>query len=152
MNHETAAYLLQYDSAYGTFNAKVSHTDNRIVVDGREIPFLSNRNPAELPWQAMDIDVVIEATGVFASYEKSHAHIAAGAKHVIITAPVKDTPPDGITGDIVLMGVNSERVKECVITSNASCTTNAVGIPLHVLNEKIGVRSCLLYTSPSPRD
>ena len=146
MSHETAAYLLQYDSAYGTFDAKVSHTDRGIVVDGREVPFLSVKNPTELPWQTMEVDVVIEATGVFASYEKSHAHIVAGAKHVIITAPVKDTPPDGVTGDMVLMGVNSERVKECVITSNASCTTNAVGIPLNILNEKIGVRSALLNT------
>ena len=146
MSVETAAYLLKYDSVHGTFSAPVSAEDAVLVVGGTRIPFLSVKTPTELPWRTMDVDVVLEATGVFASYEKAYMHVVAGARHVIISAPVKDAPPENVKGDTVLMGVNTDRAAACTVTSNASCTTNAVGIPLSVLDRAIGVESAILTT------
>ena len=143
---ENAAYLLQYDSVYGRFAEDVSAGDDSLVVGKRKVQWLSVKNPTELPWRSMNIDAVIEATGVFTSYEKAYMHVVAGAKHVIVTAPVKDAPPENVQADTVLVGVNEGRIKECVITSNASCTTNAVGIPLAILDKEIGIESALLNT------
>ena len=148
MDLHNATYLLQYDSNYGTFPEQVSvdEKDDALVIGKKRIAWLSVKNPTELPWRTMDIDVVIEATGVFTSYEKAYTHIMGGAKHTIITAPVKDSPPENVIADTVLVGVNEEKVQSCTITSNASCTTNAVGIPLAVLNKSIGIESAILNT------
>ena len=146
MDVEDAAYLLRYDSVHGQYAQDVSARDAMLMVGKRQMPWLSVKNPTELPWRSMDVDVVVEATGVFASYEKAYMHIVAGAGHVIITAPVKDAPPENVQGDTVLIGVNEDRAKDCTVTSNASCTTNAVGIPLALLDREIGVESAILNT------
>ena len=146
MDVDVAAYLLQYDSIYGRFARNVAADGDTLAVGAKKVPWLSVKNPTELPWRSMGIDVVIESTGVFASYEKAYMHVVAGAGHVIITAPVKDHPLENVQGDTVLVGVNERRVKSCSVTSNASCTTNAVGLPLAILNEAIGVESAVLNT------
>lgn len=146
MDVEVAAYLLKYDSAYGRFPQDISTDDSVLTVGTKDVSWLSVKNPTELPWRSMEVDVVIEATGVFASYEKAYMHIIAGAKHAIITAPVKDDPPENVRADTVLVGINEQQVKQCTVTSNASCTTNAVGIPLAILDAEIGVESAVLNT------
>lgn len=146
IDSETGAYLLSHDTVYGAMDEEVSATDTTLRVGKKDIAWFSMKNPSELPWRTMGIDVVIEATGVFTSYEKAYTHIIAGAKHVIITAPVKDPPPENVTAGTVLVGINEQYAKKCLITSNASCTTNAVGLPLSVLDEDIGVASAILTT------
>ena len=146
MDVEMGAYLLRYDSVYGKFGSDVSIVGDDLRVGKKDISWLSIKNPSELPWRSLDVDVVIEATGMFTSYEKAYAHIVAGAKHAIISAPVKDSSPENISAGTVLMGVNTKRAGECVITSNASCTTNAVGLPLSALDAAIGVESAILNT------
>jgi glyceraldehyde 3-phosphate dehydrogenase len=141
------AYLLQYDTAYGRAPFSVEMRDGALVIDGRQISVLSERDPNKLPWKSMEIDVVVEATGIFASYEKAKVHLQAGAKKVVITAPVKDDPSAaGITGATVLMGVNEEMLKTCQITSNASCTTNATSPLIGILKESIGIKKAILNT------
>ena len=146
MDLKDAVYLLKYDSVYGRFVTDVSDGDDMLIVGTEKIPWLSVKNPTELPWRSMGVDVVIEATGVFASYGKAYMHIIAGAGHTIITAPVKDDPPENVRADTVLVGVNEQRIKDCAVTSNASCTTNAVGLPLAILDEAIGIESAVLNT------
>lgn len=141
------AYLLQYDTVYGRGQFAVEAKDNKLIIDGHEITFLSERDPGKLPWQLMNIDVVLEATGVFASYEKSKVHLDAGAKRVVVSAPVKDDPAKaGITGDTILMGVNDDKLSGCLISSNASCTTNASSPLIGILKEGIGIEKALLNT------
>ena len=103
------------------------------------------KEPKELPWKDLGIDVVIESTGAFNSFEKAKAHIDAGAKRVLITAPVKDEPTDE-TQVMVLMGINDEKLEKSVISSNASCTTNAGAPLIQILNEKIGIEKAVLNT------
>lgn len=146
MDVEAAAYLLKYDTTYGNFEGEIEVEGNSIYIDGVEVPFLSIKNPSELPWRSYEVDVAIESTGVFASYEKAYAHTLAGAKHTIISAPVKDAPPKNISAETILVGVNTEVAKTCTITSNASCTTNAVGMPLDILDKKLGIESAILNT------
>ena len=143
----TFAYLLKYDSVYGCapFSVSVSPDGKALVADGREIKFLSEKDPAKLPWRDFGIDVVIESTGFFASYEKAGAHLKAGAKRVIITAPVKDEPI-GLSGATVLLGINEEKLKSCEIVSNASCTTNAASPIIAILDETIGIEKAVLNT------
>lgn len=152
---ENMAYLLRYDTAQKDLNMSVdtetvSEDEKYLIVDGQRIRFYSIRNPAELPWASMDIDVVAECTGIFTSFEKSHAHIRAGAKRVVISGPVKDEQgfefAEGKIGKTILMGVNDDEIKTCVITSNASCTTNAAGSPLDVMQSTVGVEYALLNT------
>jgi glyceraldehyde 3-phosphate dehydrogenase len=143
---ENIAYLLKYDSAYGRAPFKVSHQKGFLVIDGEEIPYLSEKDPAKLPWKDMNVDVALEATGAFASYEKSKAHLDAGAKRVVISAPVKDEPKNGIVGATVLMGVNDEKLHTCDISSNASCTTNAGGAVVKIMEDSVGIEKALLNT------
>jgi glyceraldehyde 3-phosphate dehydrogenase len=143
---DNMSYLLKYDSAYGRAPFKISHEKGFLVIDGKKIPYLSERDPLKLPWKSMNVDVVLESTGVFASYAKSKMHIDAGAKRVVISAPVKDEPQDGIVGATVLMGVNDEKLQTCDISSNASCTTNAGGSVMKILEDSIGVEKALLNT------
>lgn len=147
---ENLAYLLKYDSAYGQapFEVTAKHDQDKhfLVVNGVEIPVSSIKNPGELPWGELDVDIALESTGVFTGYEKSRPHLEAGAKRVVISAPVKDEPPEGLGGATILMGVNEEALKTADISSNASCTTNASSPMIQILHEAIGVEKALLNT------
>lgn len=141
------AYLLEYDTVYGRSGLTVEAVEDALVVNGKKIAFSQVRDPETLPWQKLDIDIVVEATGVFASYDKAKAHFVAGAKRVIISAPVKDDPTSaGVDGATVLMGVNDEQLKTCTISSNASCTTNATSPLIAILKAGIGIEKALLNT------
>lgn len=164
---ENIVYLLKYDTAHGTSNLNPKVEDKNFTINGREIKYLSERDPKFLPWEDLGIDVVVESTGVFNSYEKSKVHIEAGAKRVVITAPVKgivgddkenfaeqnspakeenDVPNYGSTGETVLMGINENALKTCKISSNASCTTNAGSPVLEILKNTIGIEKAMLNT------
>lgn len=144
---ENLAYLLRYDTAYGRGQYEITTKENALVVDGKEIAFVQERDPKALPWKSMEIDIVIEATGFFASYEKSKLHLEAGAKRVIVSGPVKDDPiAAGITGATVLMGVNDDALATCQVSSNASCTTNATSPLVAILKESIGIEKAILNT------
>ncbi len=139
----TIAYLLKYDSAYGVLDREISVTSPQsFQFDGNSIQYLQERDPEKLPWKDLDIDVIVEATGHFTSFEKSQAHINAGAKRVVITAPVKEDQG----GATVLMGVNHELLASCKISSNASCTTNAGSPLLKILDQGIGIEKAVLNT------
>jgi glyceraldehyde 3-phosphate dehydrogenase len=147
---ENIAYLVTHDTVYGRapFQVSTNVKDGvqSLLVNDTRILFLNERNPESLPWKDLKIDIVVEATGVFASYEKSQAHLRAGAKRVVITAPVKDDPPEGMNGATVLMGVNDDMLRDCQISSNASCTTNAGSPVMAILHEMIGIEKALLNT------
>ncbi len=145
---DNLAYLLKYDSVYrifpGEISVKKSGGKNYLIVDGREILVLQEKEPAKLPWKDLNIDIVVESTGVFESFEKSKVHLEAGAKRVILTAPAKDN--DGELGHTVLIGINENDLKICKISSNASCTTNAVSPVIAVLSENPGIEKAVLNT------
>ncbi len=141
---ENLAYLLRYDTVYGRWDKDISVKDDKLIVGGKEVVCFQIKNPAELPWKKLGIDVVVEATGVFEEYKKAKAHIDAGAKRVVLTAPAKD--PDGTEGTTVLMGVNEDEIKRVVLTSNASCTTNAASPIIQVMKETIGIKKAVLNT------
>lgn len=146
-NPANLAYLLEYDTAYGRSPFQVSVGDSALVVNGKNIKFLSERDPKALPWGDLGIDVVLEATGVFAGYGKSKVHLEAGAKKVVISAPVKDDPATaGVAGATVLMGVNDDALATCDISSNASCTTNATSPLVAILKKDIGIEKAILNT------
>lgn len=146
-DNKNFAYLLKYDSAYGHSGLEVSVPDSQtLLVNGKRIRYLSEREPAKLPWRELQVDVVVESSGFFASYEKSRAHLDAGAKRVVISAPTKDEPPQGIAGATVLMGVNDDQLSTCRISSNASCTTNAASPLIAILHEKLGIEKAILNT------
>jgi len=136
------AHLLKYDSVYGRYGRKVGYTETAIVVDGKEYPVFAEKDPAALPWGKLSVDVVLECTGRFTDSEKSSAHLKAGAKKVIISAPAKD---EGVTPTIVL-GVNQDKYQGQPIISNASCTTNCIAPVLSVLQEKFGVQKAFMST------
>ncbi len=142
------AYLLKYDSAYGRsgLDVKVADDKKALIINGKETKYLSEKDPAALPWKDLGIDVVIESTGFFASREKASAHITAGAKRVVITAPTKDEAgaPQAAT---ILMGINDARFKDSPVTSNASCTTNAASPLMAILDEAIGIEKAVLNTT-----
>ena len=120
--------------------------EGTLVIGRKKVKLLSEREPLKLPWKELDIDVVVESTGIFESYGKAHMHISAGAKKVVISAPVSDEPVGGVRGATVLMGINEEKLSSCDISSNASCTTNAGSPLLAILDEKIGIEKALLNT------
>ena len=139
---ETLAYLLKYDTVYGRAPFSVSSGDKKLVVDGKEIAVCAEKEPSALPWKQMGIDIVIESTGFFTDGEKAKAHLDAGAKRVVITAPGKG---DGVA--TILIGANEEKFGTCDITSNASCTTNAANPLIGVLDEAIGIERAVLSTT-----
>jgi len=141
---ENLAYLLKYDTVYKRAAFPVEAKDGSLWIDGKEVKFLQEKDPAALPWKALNIDVVVESTGFFTNYEKANAHVTAGAKHVVITAPVKDDSPLGAT---VLMGLNDEKVSTCPVTSNASCTTNSASPVISILDQAIGIEKAILSTT-----
>lgn len=135
------AHLLKYDTAQGRFNEKVEHTDSSIIVNGEEIKIYAQRDPAQIPWGSHDVDVVLECTGFFADKTKAEAHIAAGAKKVVISAPA--------TGDLktVVFNVNHDILdgSETVISA-ASCTTNCLAPVAKFLDEEFGIVNGLMTT------
>lgn len=141
---ENLAYLLKYDTVYGRAPFSVETKDGNLVIGGKEAKFLSEKDPAQLPWKDLAIDVVIESTGFFTDYEKAQAHITAGARRVVITAPVKG---DSTLGATVLMGLNENKLATCQITSNASCTTNSASPVIAILDEAIGIEKAVLSTT-----
>ncbi|MBA3732943.1 type I glyceraldehyde-3-phosphate dehydrogenase [Patescibacteria group bacterium] len=146
-NIDNIAYLLKYDTAYGQkFTSVTTSADKKnIIVDGQEVAFLSEKDPVNLPWKDLEIDVVVESTGFFTSFEKARAHVTAGAKKVVITAPAKDNPSAADEGTI-LMGINCDTLNEKIVTSNASCTTNAGSPVLSILDGAIGIEKAVLNT------
>lgn len=137
---ENLAYLLKYDTVYGNYDKKVEHKDGALIVDGKEIRVLSEKEPAKLPWKNFSVDIVVESTGVFDSRDLAAAHLDAGAKRVVITAPAKDEITPTATPGIL------DNVKLDKITSNASCTTNAVNPVMAVMMANPGVQKALLTT------
>jgi glyceraldehyde 3-phosphate dehydrogenase len=143
---ENLAYLLKYDTVYRRAPFSVEAKDGKLWINGKEVAFLSEKDPAQLPWKDLNVDVVIESTGFFTDYEKANAHITAGAKHVVISAPVK-TEVEGL-GATVLMGLQGQdKIQTCPITSNASCTTNASSPVIAILDEAIGIEKAVLSTT-----
>ena len=147
------AYLLKYDSAYGRseFNVEIippgGADEPGFIVDGKKVILVQEKDATLLPWKKYDIDIVVESTGFFTAYDKAKVHLDAGAKRVVITAPVKGAQVEGITGVTVLMGINHEKLATCDISSNASCTTNAVSPIIHILNQTIGIEKAILSTT-----
>jgi len=146
---ENLAYLLKYDSVYRDYNHKVlaDVKSRKLVVDNDRIDFLQEKDPSKLPWAKLGIDVVVESTGFFETFESASAHLKAGAKRVVITAPAKDDDESMKLGATVLLGVNEEDMKKVKITSNGSCTTNAVAPVVAVLSERLGIKKAVLNTT-----
>ena len=141
---EAIAYLLKYDSTHGRFKGSVEAQENGIVVNGKFIPCVSVRNPEELPWREHQVDYVVEATGLFTTYEGASKHLTAGAKRVVISAPTKD--PERVK--TLLMGVNHDQFdpREDLIVSNASCTTNCLAPIAKVIDDNFGLQEGLMTT------
>lgn len=142
---ENLAYLLKYDTVYRRAPFPVEAKDGKLWVNGKEVVFCQEKDPAALPWKDLNIDVVIESTGFFTDYEKANAHITAGAKHVVISAPVKNEV-EGL-GATVLMGLDDSKMTTCPITSNASCTTNSASPIIAILDEALGIEKAVLSTT-----
>ena len=142
---EALAYLLKYDSVYGRYSKDISVKDRKLVVDGKEYAFIQEKDATKLPWGQLGVDIVVEATGVFESFEKASVHKQVGAKRVVLTAPAKDE--DTADARTVLMGVNEDDLKTCSISSNGSCTTNSASPVLQILSETIGVKKAFLNTT-----
>lgn len=140
---ETIAHLINYDTTHGAFDLKVEPTEAGIKVNDHVIQLVSDRNPENLPWEALDVDIAIEATGKFNHGDKAIAHINAGAKKVLLTGPSKG-------GDVqmIVKGVNNDQldIEQYDIFSNASCTTNCIGPVAKVLNEEFGIQNGLMTT------
>jgi glyceraldehyde 3-phosphate dehydrogenase len=132
---------------YGRSPFTVEVKDNHLLVDGKEIAFVQERDPEKLPWKDSNIDIVVESTGFFTDYPGAKKHLTAGAKRVVISAPVKGDPSEaGVEGATVLMGVNDDLLKTCQISSNASCTTNATSPLIAIMKEAVGVEKAILNT------
>ncbi|MBS9766410.1 MAG: type I glyceraldehyde-3-phosphate dehydrogenase [Flavobacteriaceae bacterium] len=137
---EHLAYLLQYDSVHGKFDGTVEVKDGDLVVNGKAIKVTAERNPEDLHWGALNVDVVLECTGIFTTLDKAEAHLKAGAKKVCISAPSKDAP-------MFVMGVNNKNIKATdKIVSNASCTTNCLAPLAKVINDEYGIIEGLMTT------
>lgn len=139
---ETLAHLLKYDTNHGTFEGEIIAEEEALVINGKRIQLVSNRDPLELPWKELGVDIVIEATGKFNARDKAALHIEAGAKKVILTAPGKN---EDIT---VVLGVNDDKldVTQHEVISNASCTTNCLAPVAKVLNDAFGIENGLMTT------
>lgn len=139
---KTLAHLLKYDSNYGAYEYSVDYDDENIIVDGKKIRVLAEKEPANLPWGDMGIDVVIESTGFFTDPAKARAHIDAGAKKVVISAPAK-----GEGAKTIVLGVNEDDITEDdQILSNASCTTNCIAPVMKVLEDNLGIEKAMMTT------
>ncbi len=135
------AYMLKYDTVHGKFDGTVEVKDGKLVVNGNEIRISSERNPADLKWDAVGAEYVVESTGLFLSKDKAQGHVDAGAKYVVMSAPSKDDTP------MFVMGVNQDKYeKGCQFVSNASCTTNCLAPIAKVLNDNFGILEGLMTT------
>jgi len=134
------AYMLKYDSVHGAFNGKVEYNDNQMIVNGHAIRVTAEKDPANLKWGDLDTDYVVESTGLFLTKEKAEAHLKAGAKRVIMSAPSKDDTP------MFVMGVNNHEYKGQEIISNASCTTNCLAPLVKVVHSNFGLVEGLMTT------
>lgn len=142
MNTKTLAHLLKHDSVHGILKNTIEAKDGTITVDGTEVKVFSERNPADLPWKELDIDLVVESTGIFRSMEGASKHLAAGAKKVIISAPAK-----GEVDATIVLGVNDDTLKaEHKIISNASCTTNCLAPVMKIITDNFTVENVLMTT------
>ncbi len=139
---ESLAYLLKYDTVYGRWGREIKVEKDKLVIDGNTYPVLQEKDPANLPWQDMGVDVVIESTGVFTKKEQASAHLKAGAKRVVISAPSKGDDPV----KTYLRGVNEDDYQGEEIIDMASCTTNCIGPVMKVMCDKFGVEKSLLVT------
>src|SRR3989338_4495114 len=138
---KTLAYLLKYDTVYGRYAKMVEAKDHELDIDGAEVKVFAEKDPAKLPWKELGIDIVIESTGLFASSEKTQAHLDAGAKRVVITAPAKGNVTTA------LVGVNDDRFEKAgPLTCNASCTTNSVSPVMRILVDNFGVAKAAMTT------
>lgn len=139
---KTLAYLLAHDTNYGTYHHKVDHDDKHIIVNGVKIPVLAEKDPAALPWGDLKVDVVIESTGRFTTSDTASAHLKAGAKKVVISAPTKS---DDL--DTVVIGANDDKLKDATdVVSNASCTTNSIAAIMDILDREFGIEKAMLTT------
>jgi len=138
---EYMAYMLKYDTVHGKFEGTVEHTENSIIVNGKEIPVFCQKNPADLPWGKVEAEYVVESTGLFLTQEKAQGHIEGGAKKVVMSAPSKDSTP------MFVMGVNNDKyTTDMTFVSNASCTTNCLAPIAKVLNDNWGITDGLMTT------
>jgi glyceraldehyde 3-phosphate dehydrogenase len=137
------AYLLRHDTVYKNWNHDIKISGPDLVIDGKEVEFLSEKDTTKLPWKDLGIDVVVESTGLFTSYDKARFHIDDGAKKVVISAPSKGN--EGV-GETILLGVNEDKFGTCDITSNASCTTNAASPLIAIMHETLGIEKAILNT------
>lgn len=139
---KTLAHLLKHDTNYGSYDHSVSHDEKNIIINGQLIPVFAQKDPALLPWKELHADVVLECTGRFTSGEAAMAHVKAGAKKVIISAPAKDKAPTYVCG------VNSETLSQesSLVINNASCTTNCIAPVMAVLEEEFGIEKALMTT------
>ncbi len=142
-NVENMAYLLKYDTVYKKWNHDVRVDGGNLVIDGRTVKFVSEKEVTKLPWKDLGVDVVVESTGLFTDFEKAGVHLTAGAKKVVISAPAKGGEGKGET---ILMGVNEDKFGTCDVTSNASCTTNAASPLIAILDEALGIDKAILNT------
>ena len=148
---EDLAYLLKYDSNYGTYAGDIKIEKDKLIINGTEVKVLNQADAKKLPWKDMGVEVVLESTGQFTSYEKAKDHLAAGAKRVVISAP-SNSPEI----DTLMIGVNDDKIESSSpIVSNASCTANSVAAIMAILDEEIGVKKSMLtsihsYTSDQP--
>lgn len=139
---KTLAHLLKHDSSYGTYAHEVGYDDTGIIVDGKHVTVFAEKDPANLPWKDHDVDVVIESTGFFVKPELAKAHITAGAKKVVISAPAK-----GDGADTIVLGVNEDKIADSTeVISNASCTTNCITPVMAVLESTFGIEKALMTT------
>ena len=140
MTPDYMAYMLRYDTMHGQYKGDIKYTDNSIIVDGKEVRFFACMNPEEIPWGEVQAEYVVESTGVFTVMDKAKAHLKAGAKKVVISAPSKDAP-------MFVMGVNQDKyTTDMDIVSNASCTTNCLAPIAKVLNDNFGIKDGLMTT------
>ena len=139
---ENLAYLLKYDSVYGRAPFSVASKEGALVLDGKDVQVVAEKDPAALPWKNMNIDIVVESTGLFTDAEKAKVHLAAGAKRVVISAPAKG---DGV--ETILIGANEQKFGTCDVTSNASCTTNGASPLIGILDEAVGIERAILNTT-----
>lgn len=139
---ETLAHLMKHDTMYGTYDESVSYDRKHLKIRGKKIPVFSEKDPSQLPWKKLKVDVVLECTGIFRTEEKASMHLAAGAKRVIISAPAKG-------GDVPthVIGVNEKRYKKSKkITNNASCTTNCIAPVAAIIDGAFGIRKAMMTT------
>ncbi|MFA5095287.1 MAG: type I glyceraldehyde-3-phosphate dehydrogenase [Candidatus Paceibacterota bacterium] len=152
---ESLAYLLRHDTVYRNWNHSVEVSGADLIIDGKKIKFISEKDTTKLPWKDLNIDVVVESTGLFTSYDKAKFHIEQGAKKVVISAPSKPASTSAslgggnegsVKGETILLGINENKFGTCDITSNASCTTNAASPLIAILHEALGIEKAILNT------